>query len=61
MLLLVCAGALLIIVFTLASDIYSASQAAYTSGDTNDACRIVAKYTTYVPVGCEKTPELEDR
>jgi hypothetical protein len=60
-LLLVCAGLLFIIVFTIASEVYSASQAANTSGRNIDTCSVVAKYTTYVPVGCEKQPELELR
>ena len=60
-LLLVCAGLLLVIVFTIASEVYSASQEANASGRLSDTCSAVAKYTTYVPVGCEKQPELELR
>jgi hypothetical protein len=59
MLLLMCAGALLVIVITLASEVYIASREASAPRQINDTCRSVAKYTTYVPAGCEQLSELE--
>ncbi len=61
-LLLVCAGALLVIVVTLASTVYDASQGpriANASSTTVDLCRKVSRITIFLPAICNTTPEPE--
>lgn len=61
MLLLVCAGLLLVIMLALASTAYDASQVARTTGQALDACGMPARVSVFLPANCQTQPQNELR
>ena len=51
-LLLVCAGALLVIVMTLASAAWDATQVVHATKQATDACGIPARVSVFLPANC---------
>ena len=57
-LLLACAGALLVIMLTLASTAYDASQVARETPQALDACGMPARLSVFLPANCQ--PQSQD-
>lgn len=61
MLLLVCAGALLVIVMTMASAVWDATQVVHATQQATDACGMPARVSVFLPANCQSQPQDELR
>jgi hypothetical protein len=60
-LLLACAGALLVIVLSLAGTVYDASQVAHATRQAEDSCGMPARVSVFLPANCQPQPQMELR
>jgi hypothetical protein len=60
-LLLACAGALLVIVLSLAGAVYDASQVAHATPHAEDGCGMPARVSVFLPANCQPQPQMELR
>lgn len=60
-LLLVCAGALLVIGMTLASAAWDATQVAHATKQATDACGMPARVSVFLPANCPPQAQYELR